>query len=167
MLIVALLLQAAAPAVPCSHSVLVPVGTQPCVRRSAVNEVVVCADPLPAQALPLPEEAVASRPKPVNRDLTGIAALRSEADPCSATIRGCLAPLNLFGMGTALVRGMQKLVAPGSCCEDSREATDHYRLGRDVVAGVGRIGKHKPGPGKASRETIDLDEPVLTGRVHP
>jgi len=68
-------------------------------------------------------------------------------------------------MGTALVRGVQKLVAPGSCCEGPQEATDHYQLGRDVVAGLGRIGKHKPV--KAPRETIDLDEPVLTGRVHP
>lgn len=165
MLIVALLLQAAAPSVPHSHSVLVPVGTQPCVRRPVVDEVVVCADPLPAQALPLPDEAVSSGPRPVNRDLSGIVALRSEADPCSATIWGCGAPLNLLDMGTALVRGAQKLVAPGSCCERAHEATDHDQLARDVAAGIGRIGKHKPV--KAPRETIDLDEPVLTGRVHP
>jgi len=56
MLIVALLLQAAAPAVPAAHSILVPVGDQPCVRRSTTDEVVVCADPLPAQALPLPDK---------------------------------------------------------------------------------------------------------------
>ncbi|MEH3103284.1 MAG: hypothetical protein PGN12_05200 [Sphingomonas phyllosphaerae] len=165
MLILAILLQTAAPLVPEKHSVLVPVAAQPCVRKSDKDEVVVCADLLPSQALPLPDEAVASGPRPVNRDLTGIAALRSEADPCSATIWGCGAPLNLLGMGTALVRGVQKLVAPESCCERSREALDHYQLGRDVAAGIGRIGKHKPA--KAPRETIDLDEPVLAGRVHP
>lgn len=165
MLIVVLLLQAVAPAVPGRHSVLVPVVTQPCMRRPAADEVVVCADPLPAQTLPAPDEAISSTPLPVNRDMTGIAALHSEADPCSATIWGCGAPLNLLGMGTAVVRGVQKLIDPGSCCDDPHEATDHYRLARDVSVGLSQFGKRKPA--KARREAIDFDEPVLAGRVHP
>jgi len=165
MLIVALLLQAAAPAVPAAHSILVPVGDQPCVRKSSDNEVVVCADPLPAQALPLPDEAVSPGPRPVNRDMTGIGALRAEGAPCGATTLGCTTGVNVFGMATALVRGVQKVIAPGSCCEEPDEGTDHFRLAGDIINGVGKAGKRKPE--KTKRVAIDLDEPVLAGRVHP
>lgn len=167
MLIVALALQAAAapPPVPTQHSVLVPVGNQPCVRSNSPNEVVVCADPLPDQTVPLPDEAVPDRPTPVNRDMTGTGALNAEASPCATRVGGCQGGLDVLGMGTALVRGVQKLVAPNSCCERPGEATNPFMLVGDVVGGVAKTGRRKPD--KTKREAIDLDEPVLTGRVHP
>lgn len=171
MLILALLLQAAsatvgaaAPDVPAGHSILVPVGNQPCTRPVA-GEVVVCADPMPAQDLPLPAEAVSTRAVPVNRDMTGVGALNAAASPCATRVGGCQTGIDVLGMGTALVRGVQKLVAPGSCCERDGEATSTGMLVGDIVGGVGRAGKRKPD--RARREAIDLDDPVLSGRVHP
>lgn len=165
MLIVALLLQAASPAVPAAHSILAPVASQPCTRPTSGNDVVVCGDPLPDQALPLPNEAVSTRPVPVNRDMNGVGALNAEASPCATIVGGCQTGLDLFGMGTALVRGVQKLVAPGSCCERDGEATNPFMLVGDVVGGAVKTGRRKPD--KTKRVTIDLDEPVIAGRVHP
>ena len=165
MLIVALLLQAAARAVPAQHSILAPVADQPCVRRRDGDEVVVCADPLPEQALPLPGEAVSTRPVPINRDMTGTGALNAEGSPCATKVGGCQAGLDVFGAGTALIRGVQKLVAPNSCCERPGEATNPFMLVGDVVGGAAKAGRRKPD--KAKRVAIDLDEPVLAGRVHP
>ena len=65
----------------------------------------------------------------------------------------------------ALVRGVQKAVAPGSCCERPGEATDPLLLIGDAVKGVARSGKHKAD--RSKRVAIDLDDPVLAGRVHP
>lgn len=165
MLIVAFLLQAAAPSVPEKHSVLVPVGAQPCVRKGDKDEVVVCADPLPAQALPLPNEAISTRPVAVNRDLTGISALNAEDAPCATVVGGCSVGLDILGMGVAAVRGVQKLVAPGSCCEREGEATNPFLLVGDAVKGAAKAGKHKPD--RTKRVAIDLEDPVLAGRVHP
>ncbi len=175
MLIVALLLQASsappvatsiasAPDVPAAHSILVPVAGQPC-ARPVTGEVVVCADPLPAQDLPLPTEAVSSRPVAVNRDMTGMGALRADSSPCATRVGGCQTGLDVLGLGTALVRGVQKLVAPGSCCERDGEATNTGMLIGDLVGAAGRAGKRKPD--RSRRVTIDLDDPVLSGRVHP
>lgn len=168
MLILALLLQAAAapPSPPAtSHSILAPVAGQPCTRRQAGDEVVVCADPLPAQALPLPGEAVPTRPVAVNRDRTGMGALNAEDSPCATLVGGCQAGLDVFGMGTALVRGVQKLIAPGSCCEREGEATNPIMLIGDMVNGLGRSAGRKAD--RTRRVAIDLDEPVLAGRVRP
>jgi len=165
MLIVAILLQAAAPAVPIRRSILAPVAEEPCVRRSEQGEVVVCADPLPAQALPFPDEAVSPGPHPVNRDMTGIGALRAGTAPCTARMEGCTVGFNILGPAVALVRGAQKAVAPGSCCERPGEATDPLLLIGDAVKGVARSGKHKAD--RSKRVAIDLDDPVLAGRVHP
>ena len=163
MLILALALQAA-PA-PERFSILVPVADQPCARRSVHDDIVVCADALPEQALPLPAEAVSTRPVPVNRDMTGVGALRAEGTPCAARVGGCQVGVDMLGMGTALIRGVQKLVAPNSCCEEPGEATSTGRLLADVVGGASRLGKRKPD--KAGRVAIDLADPVTTGRVAP
>ncbi|VXC45873.1 hypothetical protein [Sphingomonas sp. 8AM] len=165
MLILAILLQVAAPDVPERRSILAPVGDQPCVRTTERNEVVVCADPLPAQALPLPNEAESIGPRPVNRDMTGIGALRAESAPCAARLEGCQVGFNILGPAVALVRGVQKAVAPSSCCERPGEATDPLMLIGDAVKGVVKAGKHKPD--WMRRVAIDLDDPVLAGRVHP
>lgn len=142
-------------------SILVPVADQRCPRTRADGEVVVCADAPGDQSLPLPAESAPIGPIAVNPDLTGSGALRSEATPCAAVQKGCTTGVNLFGLGTALVRGVQKLVAPGSCCEEAGEATDPGRLVRDVAGAL--RGK----PSKRGVVAIDLDEPDMTGRVRP
>ena len=162
MLLILLALQAAAPE---RFSILVPVADQPCARPTPDDDIVVCADALPSQTLPLPQEAVSSRGTPVNRDLTGTGALAAEAAPCAALVAGCQTGVNMLGMGTALIRGVQKLVAPNSCCEDAGEATNPLLLARDIAKGAGSIGKR--GPDKSARMPIDLDEPSTTGRVSP
>ncbi|MBW6527130.1 hypothetical protein KZ813_09795 [Sphingomonas sp. RHCKR7] len=144
-------------------SILVPVADQRCARGHDDAEVTVCAGALPDQSLPLPAEATPPGPTPINRDLTGLGALHAEASPCATMQGGCTTGVNLLGIGTALVRGVQKLVAPGSCCEEPGEATDPGRLVRDV-AGAFRGGGGSP---RRERVAIDLDEPDLTGRVRP
>jgi hypothetical protein len=165
MLILALALQAAAAPAPERFSILVPVADQPCGRRRPGEDIVVCADALPEQTLPLPQEAVSTRPVPVNPHMTGTGALNAEGTPCAARVGGCPTAVDMLGMGTALIRGVQKLVAPNSCCEEPGEATSVGKLIGDVVGGVGKIGKHKPD--KSARVAIDLSEPVMTGRVAP
>jgi hypothetical protein len=165
MLILALALQAAAAPAPERFSILVPVADQPCTRAKPDDDIVVCADALPAQTLPLPQEAVSPRPQPVNPYLTGTGALAAEGTPCAARVGGCQVGVDMLGMGTALIRGIQKLVAPNSCCEEPGEATSTGKLLGDVVSGVGKIGKHKPD--KSGRVAIDLSDPVTAGRVAP
>lgn len=167
MLIVVLALQAAAApsTVPVQHSILAPVANQPCVRPSGKNEVVVCADPLPDQTVPLPDEAVSTRPVPINRDMTGTGALAAQATPCATRVGGCQGGMDILGAATALVHGAQKLIAPGSCCERPGEATNPFMLVGDVVGGAAKATRRKPD--KSKRVAIDLDEPVLAGRVHP
>lgn len=165
MLLLALALQAAAAPTPERFSILVPVADQPCGRRKPDDDIVVCADALPEQTLPLPQEAVSTRPVPVNPHMTGTGALAAEGTPCAGRVGGCQVGVDMLGMGTALVRGIQKLVAPNSCCEEPGEATSAGKLIGDVVGGVGRIGKRKPD--KSGRVAIDLSEPVMTGRVAP
>lgn len=166
MLIELLLAQAAlvVPPVPTRHSILATVGSTPCVRRKDGDEVVVCADALPDQTLPLPDQAVSTRPVPVNRDLTGTGALDAEESPCATVVGGCQVGLDIFGAATAAIRGVQKLVAPNSCCERPGESTNPFMLVGDVAHGVAAPFLRKP---KKQRVTIDLDEPSLTGRVRP
>ncbi len=92
-------------------------------------------------------------------------ALNAEDSPCATLVGGCQAGLDVFGMGTALVRGVQKLIAPGSCCEREGEATNPIMLVGDMVNGLGRSAGRKAD--RTRRVAIDLDEPVLAGRVRP
>lgn len=154
-----------AAATPDRFSILVPVRNQACIRSQAPDDIVVCGDPLPSQELPLPSEAVSSRPQPVNRDMTGTGALAAEGSPCGTVQRGCTTGVDVFGMGTALVRGVQKLISPGSCCEEEGEATNPVRLIADAASGVAKLGKRRLD--KSDRMPIDLSEPVTTGRVSP
>lgn len=165
MLLLALALQAAAGPAPERFSILVPVKNQPCTRTRAADEIVVCADPLPEQALPLPAEATSPFPTAVNPRADGIGALEAEATPCASRVGGCQTGLDVFGMGTALIRGVQKLVAPNSCCEEPGEGTNPFLLVRDVAKGAKGLGKRQRD--KAARVAIDLSEPVSTGRVSP
>ncbi|MEH3047480.1 hypothetical protein [Sphingomonas adhaesiva] len=162
----AILLQAAPAArAPERFSILAPVAVQPCTRGKAPDEIVVCADPLPEQALPLPNEAVSPRPVPVNRARTGTGALAAEASPCASLTGGCQVGVDVLGMGTALIRGVQKLVAPGSCCEDPGEGTSTGRLIVDAGKGAGKLFRRKPD--KSNRIPIPLDDTPPTGRVLP
>ncbi|MBY9063902.1 hypothetical protein K7957_13240 [Sphingomonas yunnanensis] len=163
MLLLLLALQATspAPASPERFSILVPVADQRCTRARADGEVVVCADAPRDQSLPLPAEAAPIGPIAVNPDLTGSGALRSEGSPCAAMQKGCTTGVNLLGLGTALVRGVQKLVAPGSCCEDAGAATNPGLLVRDIA---GAFRGKKP---QRDAVGIDLDEPDMKGRVRP
>lgn len=165
MLLAALALQATATlagdapaaAVPQRFSILVPVADQPCVRH-AKDEVVVCANALPSQALPLPDEVPSTFARPVNRDATGAGALAAQAAPCAARMGGCQVGVDMLGMGTALIRGVQKLVAPGSCCEEPGEATSTGRLIADVARGIAGSGRRHPD--KSRRVAIPLDDPA-------
>lgn len=169
MLLLALMLQvtADAPAVepaPQRFSILAPVANQPCVRQGTGDDVIVCADPLPAQALPLPGEAVSTRPVPVNREMNGRGALAAQVTPCGVAIGGCQTGVDLFGAATGAIRSVQKLVAPGSCCEDG-EGTNPALLVRDMAHGVTGLFRGKPDT--SNRVPIPLDEPSLQGRVRP
>jgi hypothetical protein len=150
---------------PARISILVPVADERCVRPQG-DDIIVCADALPSQALPLPDEAVSPKPVPVNRYLTGRGALNAEATPCAARTGGCQTGVNMLAGGTALIRGVQKLLAPGSCCENPGEGTDALQLARDAVGGVGRLFRGKPD--KSGRVAIRLDNtPPATSRVLP
>ncbi|MEE2916338.1 hypothetical protein [Sphingomonas ginsenosidimutans] len=162
-----LLLQAASADVPARFSVLAPVANQPCVRGRAPDEIVVCADPLPDQKLPLPHEVPSSLPQPVNRNADGMGALAAEGTPCAARVGGCQVGIDLLGMGTAAVRGIQKLVAPGSCCERDGEGTSTGMLVGDVIGGVARAFRPHAKAPKGERVPIDLAEPSMAGRVSP
>jgi hypothetical protein len=173
MLLIALAVQAATAAplatppadVPERISILVPVTDERCVRHPG-DDVVVCANALPAQALPLPAEAVSDKPVPINGYLTGRGALNAEGAPCAAVQRGCTTGVDMIGGGVALIRGIQKLVAPNSCCEEPGESTSGGQLARDVVGGVGRLFRGKPD--KSGRVAIPLDDaPPATSRVLP
>lgn len=174
MLMIAIALQAAtpaaplpapSPALPARISILVPVPDQRCGRPQG-DDIIVCADALPSQTLPLPNEATSSEPVPINRDLTGLGALNAEATPCAALTGGCQTGVNMLAGGTALIRGVQKLIAPGSCCENPGEGTDALQLARDAVGGVGRLFRGKPD--KSGRVPIRLDDtPPATSRVLP
>ncbi|MGJ3628025.1 hypothetical protein AB5I41_15420 [Sphingomonas sp. MMS24-JH45] len=102
---------------------------------------------------------------PVNRDVTGIGALRAEATPCAATSRGCQVGVDMLGMGTALIRGVQKLVARTAAARNRARAPGTGKLLADAIGGVAKAGKRKPD--KGGRVAIDLADPVTSGRVMP
>lgn len=166
MFFLAFALQAAA--APERFSILVPVANQQCTTPGVTGDgkdIVVCARPLPEQKLPLPNEATSTLSQPVNRDMTGAGALRAEATPCAARIGGCQVGLDIIGAGTAVIRGIQKLVAPTSCCEEPGEATNTGKLLSDVGGGVARAFRHKPDTSR--RVAIDISDAEPVGRVLP
>ena len=149
-----------APAAPTAFSILQPVASEPCTRRGKAvdpNDIVVCGKPLPSQTLPYPKEVVLNRPKPSNPDMTGIGAMAVEdSSPCATMQRGCAGGVQFFQGGTQIVRLIQKVVAPDSCCERPGEAKDFLMLAGDVAHGVGRVFKKKPD--KSGRVAIALDD---------
>ena len=122
------------------------------------DEIVVCgqgADSVPR--LPLPgERGPPDRPMPSNPDVSGIGALNASIAPCATRSEGCTTGINILGMGTALIRGVGKLVDPNSCYEEPGEATNPIKLVGDAVGAVGRSFKKKPD--KAGRVAIPLDD---------
>lgn len=176
MLLLLLAAQSASPAAtpaaaPTSFSILQPVPDEPCVRRGAKgaqpDDIVVCGKPLPSQALPYPDEVVLDQPRASNPDLRGTRALELETPPCAARIGGCTGGIDIFGGGTQVVRLVQKVVAPDSCCERPGEASDLGMLLGDVAHGVGRAFRKKPD--KTGRVPISLDDPPPSteGRILP
>jgi len=151
---------AAAPTVPQRFSILAPAATGPCRPRGPGgpdDDILVCAaaDPL---RLPLPaERGPPGRPVASNPNLDGLGAMAAGADPCAARQGGCQVGVDILGMGTAAVRLVQKLVAPESCCEDSGEATNPFRLVADAVNGTRKAARGKPD--KSNRVAIDLSDP--------
>ncbi|WP_019517747.1 hypothetical protein [Sphingomonas sp. Mn802worker] len=170
MLLIAFAVQAAAavtplPAVPERISILAPVPDERCTRKQG-DEIVVCANALPSQTLPLPNEAVSDRPVPINGYLTGRGALNAQGTPCAARMGGCQTGVDVVGPGVALVRGIQKLIAPDSCCENPGESTSAGQLASDMVDGVKKLFRGKPD--KSNRVAILLDDtPLATSRVLP
>lgn len=122
------------------------------------DEIVVCGQGAQAEPrLPLPgERGPPDRPMPSNPDVTGIGALNASVAPCATRSEGCTTGINIFGMGTALIRGVGKLVDPNSCCEEPGEATNPIKLVGDAVNGVGRAFRKKPD--KTGRVAIRLDD---------
>lgn len=160
------------PAPPTSFSILQPVPNEPCVPRGAAkaenpDDIIVCGKPLPSQRLPYPNDVVPDGPRPSNPYLRGSDALALEASPCAAVSGGCQVGFDFLGIGTALVRLVQKAIAPGSCCERPGEGTSFGLLATDAVNGIGRSFRKKPD--KSKRVPIPLDEtpPETFGKVLP
>lgn len=159
-------------AAPTRFSILVPIASEPCVRRGKdgklsadPSDIVVCGKPLPSQKLPYPNEAVPDGPVPVNPYLNGTGALAAESTPCAARQKGCTVGVDIFGGGTQIVRMIQKVVAPDSCCERPGEGSDFIMLAGDVAKGVGKAFRKKPD--KSKRIAIALDAPPPTGAILP
>ncbi len=123
------------------------------------DQIVVCGKDVDAPRLPLPEErGPPDRPRPSNPDLTGIGALNASSAPCATQMGGCIVGVDLFGAATTLVRGVGKVISPGSCCDEPGESTNFFKLVGDAGKGVGRAFRKKPD--KSNRVPIDLDDPV-------
>ncbi|PTS88567.1 hypothetical protein DBR17_04400 [Sphingomonas sp. HMWF008] len=164
---------AATPEPATRFSILQPIANEPCVRRgkdgkplNGPDDIVVCGKPLPSQALPYPNEVVPKGPVPSNPDLRGTGALALENSPCASVSGGCQAGIDFFGGGTQVVRLIQKIVAPDSCCERPGEAKDIGMLITDAAKGVGKAFRKKPD--KSKRVAIALDDvPPQTGTILP
>lgn len=132
----------------------------PCAATQAgANQIMVCGKGGDAPRLPLPEErGPPDRPMPSNPERTGIGALNVVETPCAARVGGCQVGVDIFGGATTLVRGVGKLIDPGSCCEEPGESRNFFKLVGDAGKGVGRAFKKKPD--KSNRVPIDLSDPV-------
>ncbi len=155
--------------VPARFSILEPVANEPCVRRGKdktdPDDIIVCGKPIPSQKLPYPNEVVPDGPVPSNPYLRGTAALEAESTPCAARQKGCNVGIDIFGGATQMVRTIQRIVAPDSCCERPGEATNVFMLAGDVAKGVGKAFRKKPDTSK--RVAIALDAPPQTGTILP
>lgn len=125
-----------APPVPERFSILMPVGDEPCrpapgAPPARPGDVTVCADALPAQAVPLPNDYVYDSARPSNPDLTGKAALAAQATPCATLQGGCQ-----VGFGAPVVQALM-----GAAVNAIKDATR----------------KRYP---KEGRVAIPLDDPV-------
>lgn len=150
-------------------SVLEPIANEPCVPKpkppasktdaTKGDDIIVCGRPLPSQKLPYPDEVVMNQPKPSNPYMTGTGALAVEDDaPCATMQHGCGGGIQFISGGTQVVRLVQKLVSPGSCCEEPGEASNPMKLGKDIAHGIGAAFRKKPD--KSGRVAISLeDEP--------
>jgi hypothetical protein len=176
MLLLLLAAQSAIPAAspaaaPTSFSILQPVPDEPCVRRGAKDsnpeDIVVCGQPLPSQALPYPNEVVLDEPRPSNPDLRATRALDLSTPSCATVQSGCNVGVNIFGGATQLVRLVQKAIAPDSCCERPGEASSLGMLLVDAAHWVGRAFRKKPD--KSRRVSIPLEDPPLdtSSRITP
>ncbi|MDP1028294.1 hypothetical protein Q5H91_13800 [Sphingomonas sp. KR1UV-12] len=127
------------------------------------DEIVVCGAP-ETQRLPLPDDSgPPDRPMPSNPEVTGIGALAAADPVCAARQGGCQVGVDLFGMGTAAVRLVGKLIDPDSCCDTPGEATN-------VGALIGDVAKaFRKKPDKTGRIAIALDAPPpsTAGRLSP
>lgn len=151
-------------------SILDPVGTEPCKPRDGAkakpDDIIVCGNPLPSQTLPYPNEVVLDLPKPSNPYRTGAGALAVESSsPCATMQGGCPGGIQFFSGGTQVVRLVQKLVSPGSCCEDPGEGKDPMRLGKDIAHGIGGVFRKKPDT--SGRVAISLEEPAHESVILP
>ena len=166
MLLLLAALQAATPApAPAAaagerFSILLPTPAAPCRQRLPDDDdIVVCSTTEASQRLPLPQErSPPNGPVESNPNLDGRGALAAMQTPCASVQSGCQVGVDVFGMGTAVVRTIQKVVAPGSCCEAPGEGTSFVGLLGDVIGGVKGAAKKKPD--KAGRIPIPLDDPA-------
>ncbi|MEO5867948.1 MAG: hypothetical protein ABIS14_01280 [Sphingomonas sp.] len=156
-----------------SFSILVPIPNEPCVPPrihpkdpgARGDDIVVCGRPLPSQKLPYRDEIVPDHPVPSNPDMSGAGASAATSPVCGARSGGCPAGIDMFGAGTALVRLVQKAVAPNSCCEDAGEGTNPIALAKDMVGGVTHAFRKKPD--KSNRVSIPLDDAEPKGQILP
>ena len=92
---------------------------------------------------------------PSNPDVSGAGALAVSEAPCATRSEGCTTGVDIFGAGTALIRGFGKLIGKDSCCEDAGEGTNPVRLVGDAGKAVGRMFRKKAD--KSKRVPIPLD----------
>lgn len=130
-----------------------------CAPSRIEGEILVCgtAEAAAAPRLPLPgERGPPDRPMPSNPEVTGMGALAAASPPCATLSQGCTTGVDIFGMGTFLVRAIGKVVDKDSCCEEPGEATNIGYLIRDV----GKVFRKKPKIDKSNRIPIPLDDPA-------
>jgi len=125
-----------APPVPDRFSILIPVGDEPCrpapgAPPARPGDVTVCADALPDQTVPLPNDYVYNSRRPSNPEMTGAAALAAQGTPCATLQGGCQ-----VGFGTPIVAAVM-----GAAVNAIKDATR----------------KRYP---KEGRVAIPLDDPV-------
>jgi len=128
----------------------------------ADSEILVCGTgQSDAPRLPLPgERGPPDRPMPSNPDVSGTGALAATGAPCATQSAGCTTGVDIFGMGTLLVRAIGKIIDKDSCCEEPGEATNIGYLIRDTGKAVKRTFGKKQKVDKSNRVPIPLDDPV-------
>ncbi|QIG81346.1 hypothetical protein [Stakelama tenebrarum] len=146
-----------------------PCATQ---RTAAQDEIVVCGERAEGSArLPLPgERAPPDRPMPSNPELSGRGALAATVAPCATRSQGCTTGINLFGAGTALIRGLGKLTGVDDCCEAPGEATNPFALVGDIGSALGLGGNDEPIAGERIAiplGKVDPDEAAASVPILP